>query len=362
MLLGASNAWFPMLMSALSIPTQSNRLEQIIEQQWSAFEVIQDAATLAAARRFGLRELAEFSDEQVLSALERMRNEQAQEPVDADLKTAEWAIFSAANPIRNSFDLQLRPVLPPDGYGGVLERVVLVERLREVVALTGFTRIDPPGEDSPAARAPISRGAPHWVPAAEVRGEGIFLQFKESQLAAWEARNADLDKQFRKAHERWRAIRRLDPEKGYPGLRYVLLHSFAHALIRQVSIECGYSMASIRERIYSSAPGTPLSMAGVLIYTAATDSEGTLGGLVSLGRPMEFGRHLDGALENLQLCSSDPLCAESTPEQQFLALHGAACHACLFAPETSCERGNRYLDRSVLVETIERRGFAFFGQ
>jgi hypothetical protein len=72
-----------------------------------------------------------------------------------------------------------------------------------------------------------------------------------------------------------------------------------------------------------------------------------------------LGRHLDHALEMVRLCSSDPLCAEHRPHQGS-TLHGAACHACLFVPETSCERGNKYLDRSVLVETLERSDLAFF--
>ena len=103
-------------------------------------------------------------------------------------------------------------------------------------------------------------------------------------------------------------------------------------------------------------------MAGVLIYTAAPDSEGTLGGLVSLGEPQMLLRHLDQALEQLKLCTSDPLCAEHHPTRHGVSLHGAACHACLFAPETSCERGNRYLDRSVLVPTFGDRGLPFFGE
>jgi hypothetical protein len=101
-------------------------------------------------------------------------------------------------------------------------------------------------------------------------------------------------------------------------------------------------------------------MAGILIYTAAPDSEGTLGGLVTLGETANLEQHLDQALEGLEICSSDPLCAETLPEQAFMSLHGAACHNCLFLPETSCERGNRYLDRSVLVPTMERAEFAFF--
>ena len=101
-------------------------------------------------------------------------------------------------------------------------------------------------------------------------------------------------------------------------------------------------------------------MAGVLIYTAAPDSEGTLGGLVALGEPDDLGRLIQSALRDAQLCASDPLCSEHPPSFDGITLHGAACHACLFAPETSCERGNRYLDRSVLVPTVERDDLAFF--
>ena len=135
----------------------------------------------------------------------------------------------------------------------------------------------------------------------------------------------------------------------------MLLHSLSHALIRQFSVECGYAAASLKERIYSSTPDDEEAMAGILIYTAAPDSEGTLGGLVTLGETANLEQHLDQALEGLEICSSDPLCAETQPEQAFLSLHGAACHNCLFLPETSCERGNRYLDRTVLVPTMERR-------
>jgi hypothetical protein len=166
---------------------------------------------------------------------------------------------------------------------------------------------------------------------------------------------------FHEAHIAWRSMRRiLPPEANDPTLRYVLLHTFAHALMRQLTLECGYTAASIRERIYAlpaKSEGGP--MAGILLYTAAPDSEGTLGGLVSLGQPNQLGYHIDGALDEMQHCASDPLCAEHTSRED-RTLHQAACHACLFAPETSCERGNKYLDRSVLVSTVERADLAFF--
>ena len=147
----------------------------------------------------------------------------------------------------------------------------------------------------------------------------------------------------------------------FPGLPYYLLHSFSHLLLSAVALECGYPASSLRERIYAKDDdGNGEPMAGVLIYTAAPDSEGTLGGLVRMGRPEYLERHIGRALEGLTLCSSDPLCADHAPEKDGATLHGACCHACLFAPETSCERGNRYLDRTVLVETVRRAEIGLF--
>ena len=137
-----------------------------------------------------------------------------------------------------------------------------------------------------------------------------------------------------------------------------MLHTLAHLLIRELALECGYNAASIRERIYASDDeGAP--MAGILIYTAAADSDGTLGGLVELGKPENLGRLVEQALKRTLVCSSDPLCSEHDPGED-RSLHSASCHACTFVSETSCERGNRYLDRALLVETFECKDAAFF--
>jgi hypothetical protein len=141
----------------------------------------------------------------------------------------------------------------------------------------------------------------------------------------------------------------------------VLLHSLAHALMRQIVLDCGYNAASVRERLYSRLPGEEGGpMAGILLYTAASDSEGTLGGLVALGNSVTLGRHLQQTMESMRLCASDPLCSEHRPDNLGRGIQGACCHACQFAPETSCERGNRYLDRSVLVGTFSGNTTAFF--
>jgi hypothetical protein len=123
-----------------------------------------------------------------------------------------------------------------------------------------------------------------------------------------------------------------------------------------LALECGYTASSIRERIYADAGvGGGEPMAGVLLYTAAPDSEGTLGGLVRLGEPDELGPLLGQALERAYLCSSDPLCSEHDPRTDG-SVHRAACRACQFASETSCERGNRFLDRAALVPTLAADG------
>ena len=370
-LLGASNTWFPVTLSALAIPTATGKLQQLVEGAWTVLEKATSLDVLRAFRLINqLPSVAAYSDEELWAATEmhRLGHDQAG-PDTVSLRAPEWAVLSQPDPGRNAADFRLVPVEPPRGFRQLIDEVVLAERLREVRALVGFTRIESPGdladvEDFPRDRiAPLTRKQPQWVPASEVRGEGIFLRFSEDAIEAWEAGQAVCawEPALRAAHRDWRQTRGLDPLKGFPGMRYILLHSFAHALMRQFVLECGYTAASISERIYArSVDADDGPMAGVLIYTAAPDSEGTLGGLVSLGEPEILGRHLRDALEGVRLCASDPLCAEHQPVHQGTTLHGAACHACLFVPETSCERGNKYLDRSLLIDTLAASGRAFF--
>jgi hypothetical protein len=370
-LLGASNSWFGLTLSALSVPVAVDRLGQLVEAQWVTLEPVANAQNVGLLRQVGmLPQFKAYNDEQVWNAIERKRAGQAISDEPSGLKTPEWQVFINPDNAPALKDFRVSKVDPPPAYVDVIEQVVLVERLREVRALIGFTRITSPGDLVESTEVPeeyrvqLARRAPTWVPASEVHGEGIFIQFKEQALVDWLERSpamAAYDDAFRQSHRQWRQTRHLDPTVGYPGLRYVLLHSFAHALMRQLSLECGYSLASVRERIYALPPTDDDGpMAGVLIYTAAPDSEGTLGGLVSLGTSTELGRHIGAALEQSRLCASDPLCAEHDPRLDPRALHGAACHACLFVPETSCERGNKYLDRTLLVPTLEQAAYAFF--
>lgn len=372
-LLGASNSWFGLTLTALSVPTAVDTLGQLVEANWVTLEKVTSQEVLTAFRAIGLLQpFLNVSDDALWAVIERKRAGGGAEASEArSLKAPEWQVFSRPAGAPRLPDFQVTEVPPPPDYRMLLQRVVLVEKLREVSACIGFTRITSPGDFAESGelpeehRAPLSRRSPLWVPAAEVRGEGIFLQFDEQAIQRWTQQPLiqAFERDAFEAHKRWRRARRIpDPQTGFPGVRYMLLHSFAHALMRQVALESGYTVASIRERIYALNPTDEDGpMAGVLLYTAAPDSEGTLGGLVSLGAPHVLGRHIAGALDAMRLCASDPLCAEHTPLTEPQTLHGAACHACLFAPETSCERGNKYLDRSLLVPTVDREGLDFFG-
>lgn len=370
-LLGASNSWFPETRTVLSIPTHAGKLDQLVDDKWTVLSAATSIDVLRGFRAIGqLKEFAKFSDEDVWAAIESKRggSEEAggQDEQELDLKRPEWDALSAPDPALTSSDFLLTPVVPPTRFDNEISAVVLAERLREVSALIGFTRIRSSGESSAedmrVRRSPLSIDAPEWLPATEVHGEGVFVRFDIDRIGAWAnaAFQQERRRVLRSAHQSWRAARHLEPvEEAFPDLVYVLLHSFSHALMRELTLECGYSAPSIRERIYASRADEPLDMAGVLIYTAAPDSEGTLGGLVALGRPPELGRLIRQALERATLCASDPLCSEHDPRRDG-SLHGAACHACLFAPETSCENGNRYLDRSTIVPTFRLPESGFF--
>lgn len=370
LLLGASNAWFPVTRSVLSIPAATDRLGQLVAEhlaQLTAIESEAELATLMKHARADYGYLDGFNPQEVWSRIEDFRNGAASE-ADADLLGPEWSQFTNPHTAPAGPDFRLRSVPEPDNFGGFVAPTVLAERLREVVALTGFTRLDSPdsgvaADALPTKTVPLARRDPSWLPASETRGEGVFIRLPEEAVSSWEQRVAGSERMdaLQTSQQRWRLRRGLDPAGGWRGERYVLLHSLSHALINEFALECGYAAASIRERIYSRESGGPQDpMAGILLYTAAPDTEGTLGGLVALGQPSLLGRLLEQALTRAQLCSTDPMCADHLPEGEDDSLHGASCHACLFVPETSCELGNRYLDRAVLTGTLTGSGIEYF--
>ncbi len=241
-----------------------------------------------------------------------------------------------------------------------VERVVLVHRLREVIAQVGFTRFEAAGADIDGEldlgvkSAPLAADAA-WLPAVENHGEGIFLKFKADEIDAWLKRPAVIDRGnvLRAGFAIWKRDHE-QSSREFPGLPYTLLHSLAHLLLTAMSLECGYPASSLRERVYAM-PGRY----GILIYTGSPDTEGTLGGLIQTGR--EITKHMRRAIELGALCSNDPVCAYHRPmEHDHQPLNGAACHGCLLIAETSCEQRNEFLDRALVTATVEALGAEFF--
>jgi hypothetical protein len=371
-LLGASNSWFPVTLTVLAIPTKGDLLAQLLTDRLNSFSRADSLEKLelvlqVMAENGVLGRLSDYEPEAIWAALQALRSGGGGEEEAPDLKKPEWDAFTSSNPPQKWPDFMVTRVPAPQALELQFDFTVIAERLREVNALIGFTRVEPPEEakegGSPPPRAPLVNGNPAWIPATEVRGEGIFLRFNSQRLAEWLARPSVKAREaaLLRGHKAFRTARKLSPpEAGFPGITYILLHSFAHVLIRELALECGYSAASVRERIYASGRGEAPDTAGILVYTAAPDSDGTLGGLAQLGQPARLGELIAQALARAQICASDPLCAEHAPTHD-RSLHGAACHACSFVAETSCEIGNRYLDRSLLVSTLAGSELAFFG-
>lgn len=372
-LLGATNSWFPITVSVLAIPHTGDTLTQLVEDGWEDLKDAESEAELkgllkAFNKRSMLPGIDHYGVGDIWKAIEKKRSGEGgkKQVAEGDVKLPEWSVLTHPNPPTDWPHFLSERTAPPAKFASLISGVLLLKRLREVNALVGYTRVEAPEESaSPDERPPMAalcRNRPDWVPATEVHGEGIFLRFDEQSVKAWEAKAAvkARDVRLRAGHRGWRNARQLDKNAGYPGIRYAMLHTFSHLLIRELALECGYNAASIRERIYANADGG-VPMAGVLLYTAAVDSDGTLGGLIELGKPESLERMIEQALLRTAICSSDPLCSEHDPEKD-RSLHAAACHACAFVSETSCERANRYLDRALLVDTFACTDTAFFAQ
>jgi len=279
------------------------------------------------------------------------------EPINEDEVLAEeWPILLNPpkrnnNQIFSAFIESFSEIKNSYGLEKIFEKIVLVDKLREVRVLRGFQRINPSNDDF----VPVDlKNEKDWLPATEVFGEGIFIAFSIGKINEWEKKNSDSINNRLSTMQNTHRKEELDFLK-VPSPRFVLLHTFAHLLIRQLSFECGYSSSSLRERIYSDDN----KMAGILIYTADSDSEGALGGLVRQGKSDRFISTVLTALERGSWCSSDPVCRE-LPGQGMRGLNKAACHSCALLAETSCISHNALLDRMLLVGKDEKSNYGFF--
>lgn len=371
---GATNSWFPIVKSALSIKDAATPIGKVLTQ--ADPDIISEITTLDDLNTYWKilvkkqPGLEDFSDHRG-SVLEHiLKGAGLEEADESDLLLPEWEALRDPDGYsqgeRSDFFSQKAKV--PDQLKDVIASVIQVRKLLEVRALSGFTRLESMGgpfggEGAEESIAPISSQADlDWLPAVEVRGEGLFFEFNDAMLDSW-AKKPEIGARISKMIEAFRKNVKEDngpiTEKDIrEKARFVVLHSFAHAVMRALALNCGYSGASIRERIYSSVE-EGREMCGVLLYTASPDSEGSLGGLIDLGTPERLGGLLQDALRDVTRCSSDPLCASHEPNRH-RSTNGAACHVCILVPETSCEAYNSWLDRSLLVPTVASQDLAFF--
>ena len=379
---GASNVYFPRVVSALDIPSvqldgdsansialiKNNGNFDILKNMVDSLES-EDAVLDNPAFKFFIDRICadeNCAPEMVVMALEDSGDEVESAEIELDtgqILKEEWAVLTEQFPNTTNFkkiDIITSTAEGQGGvelrdYSGLIDRLSLITKIREVRALSGFERFKTTGDHTVSTKLQNK----FWMPALEVYGEGVFFSLKEDQLSAWEQKHAQfLAPRISAATESW-ANNSLESFLPEPNARFILLHTLAHLLMRQIVFECGYSSTSLRERIYSSEEGDQ-AMAGILIYTADSDSEGALGGLVDQGREETFMNNVINALAGAEWCSNDPICSEI--EGQGLAgLNRAACHACALVAETSCVYGNALLDRTLLLgtrdETSDFKGY-----
>jgi len=370
---GASNAHFSVIASALSIPPASEPHFLILNDFWTAVAPVPPEAIDAV-----LSGIAASCGVEV--ALLRIAYDQRKRIEGGEASCTEISSraeeYLALSTSRDDESVAGKPPQfcneifeAPEALAQWFDLVGAVSRLREVRALAGFSRLQPypiSGERirealNDASISPLSKTARPWFPAAEIRGEGVFLRFRTAAIEDWILRNPNLRTRTAALEVR-SAI--LAAKRGYirdyvitP--RLLLVHSFAHAMIRQLSLDCGYSSSALRERLYvSESDSAPMN--GVLIYTGSPDSEGSLGGLVRLAHPQLISDAVTRAVRHSMWCGSDPVCRETDPAQSGDRVSGSACHCCLLVPETACEKFNRELDRTLMVGDAHAEWMGYF--
>ena len=373
---GASNVHFGVVCSALSIPPASESVSLIVQDKYDVLRGVPDDVLPGVMT--GLAERYDVTVDQLLSAFRELRSLETDRAssTESSARAEEYSALSETreDQVVSGVVPQFRNVArpPPSALARWFDLVGAASRLREVRALAGFSRIEPYPVSAERVNqaidermvSPLSKTPRNWLPAAEIRGEGIFIRFRTEAVDTWIRGNPALVDRTKILERRSRQIAE---QRGYTREytitpRLLLVHSFSHALIRQISVECGYSSSALRERLFVAEPDSTRSvMNGVLVYTGSPDSEGSLGGLVRLADPELLEPIVWRTLRSVQWCGSDPVCLETDPNQSGDRVSGAACHCCLLLPETACEKFNRELDRAVLVGDADSTFTGYFG-
>ena len=367
----ASNAYFPQILSVISIPETGGELQSLVGKLWAKGLSIVGSGVPLGVVRSSIAEvgaaLHPYSDIQVIDAIAKYQGGGGAK--EKAPKTAEFEAF-ASTVAESGSDVPdgdfFARILPEAQWKAgkpwmaAFSKIVLVHRLREVVAQVGFTRFEAAvpelnGELDIDVKPQVLSKTADWLPAIENRGEGIFLQFDSAAIAEWMGRKSVVDRASILAAGFDKKMNASGKKsRPFHGAPFYMVHSFSHLLMTRIALDCGYPSSSILERIYAEGDDY-----GLLIYTGSSDAEGTLGGLVQAGR--RISDIVRRALCHAELCSNDPVCAAQKPDPDLQReLLGAACHGCLLIAETSCEHRNCFLDRPLVVRTMEGSGSEFF--
>ena len=369
---GATNVWFANNISSIYIPTNGEEANlKIVGLVNEMFDVLNNSRTDGEFDRNVINLLAQMHNvdgdklyEAILEKADAVHGMQEvnENTSEEEYRYSEYKVLtkSSGNDAQEFHSINH----PIEEYNEIIQEffnsITLVPKLRETRAFVGFSRLKPNMLSIAESKKTLRLGGGNWLPAIATMGEGIFFEFDKDKLQTW-AQKKGVMKRIQKMSDSYKNSFFGKSLQGELRPEYVLLHTFAHILINQLSFECGYGSSSIRERIYCEMDDNKFNMAGVLIYTASGDSEGSLGGLVRQGEKGRIEDTIISALKNALWCTSDPVCIQSLG-QGTDSCNLAACHNCAVLPETCCENGNRLLDRGILIGIIEDPTIGYFSK
>lgn len=353
----ASNMYFPMIVSSLQIPRFHNPIQKIIEEEKKVIGYLLKKDT----------SLEKIAEEDFFSKIDATKNEIVDEldyrfnkivKDEEDIKNKEYKDLVRSQDVKytKNEDISISDVPVSADLASYVSKIKRIDRLTMIQVLRSFTRgnaPDPYDYESIINKknsCNIARSSKiDWLPCVETKGEGIFFSLNEERIAEWEK---DARPRCQKIIDNYAEFNETRGWSGKVSSKYILLHTLAHALIRELAYNSGYGESSIRERIYCDKKTN-----AILLYTSSNSSEGSLGGIVRNAETEEFMVTLKGAVNKSRRCSRDPLCVESSIDSGPIhtRLNGSACYACSLLPETSCENFNRLLDRKILGD--EKLGF-----
>lgn len=377
---GASSVYFPLVYSSLVIPPYADKLYQKVENSPS-FEKLanfievmgddnDDAADMIKKKisTFAGKIAVEIGEDK--SRIERILEQKfletdapVHEVTSVQYRLEEYqALTGQTAPTGNAIGDFSREEIDISEYDlPHIKSIALIDKVRVVNALVGFSRLTPVTNCNDVGYVDIKQPETKWYPAYEVRGEGIFIEFKTDDIQRWINENPEVKERAALINHHYETSILGSNRERVITPKMIMLHTLSHLLITQMSFECGYSVASLSERLYCAEKEDGGEMAGIFIYTASGDCEGTLGGLVRQGRPDTFPKIFKKALANAQICSNDPVCILSRGQGRD-SLNLAACHACTLLPETCCEERNGFLDRGLVIGTYDNKSIGFWNE